>query len=117
MKILVCGGRTYGDRITLFAILDRVLAKHPGLTVIQGGAKGADLLAKAWAEARGIPVETFVADWEHQGRSAGPKRNKRMLEVGQPDAVIAFPGGIGTGHMVGIARKSGVPVWEPITYR
>lgn len=114
MKVLVCGGRTYADRKTVFEILDRVKRKHPAMTIIQGGAKGADAVAWAWATAQKVACETFIADWENQGKSAGTKRNLRMLRVGKPDAVIAFPGGAGTAHMMSIARKAGVCVWEPV---
>jgi hypothetical protein len=33
-----------------------------------------------------------------------------MLDVGKPDLVIAFPGGNGTAHMVGIAKAAGITV-------
>jgi hypothetical protein len=114
MKILVCGGRHYSDRETVFAVLDRVACKHPDLVIIQGGARGADRLAWSWANSRGIETRTFVADWENQGKAAGTIRNKRMLEVGRPDAVIAFPGGVGTAHMVRIANAAKLPVWHPV---
>ena len=33
-----------------------------------------------------------------------------MLKEGQPDAVVAFPGGSGTNHMITIAEKEGLIV-------
>lgn len=59
-----------------------------------------------------VPVIVYHADWNAHGRSAGPIRNAKMLAEGKPDLVVAFPGGKGTAHMVGIARKAGVPVVE-----
>ena len=35
-----------------------------------------------------------------------------MLREGRPDLVVAFPGGKGTAHMVGLARRAGVAVLE-----
>jgi len=35
-----------------------------------------------------------------------------MLAEGEPDAVLAFPGGRGTADMVRRAKRAGVPVWE-----
>jgi hypothetical protein len=53
-----------------------------------------------------------MADWAGLGRKAGPIRNEQMLSEGQPHLVVAFPGGRGTAHMVGIARAAGVEVIE-----
>jgi hypothetical protein len=33
-----------------------------------------------------------------------------MLEIGKPAIVVAFPGGIGTANMVGMARDRGILV-------
>ena len=107
-RVLICGGRDFTDREAAFAALDQHVA---GATlVIHGGAKGADTIAGEWAQARGIPVEVYMADWARDKRAAGPIRNKRMLVEGKPDLVVALPGGKGTAHMVGIARKAGVTV-------
>ena len=67
-------------------------------------------LAAAWAAGRGIPVEVCKADWQGLGRAAGPIRNQQMLDEGQPDLVIAFPGGIGTANMTALAAKASVKV-------
>ena len=80
--------------------------------VIEGGASGADAAASQWGRLHGIPIQTFPAKWRVHGKSAGPIRNKQMLEEGKPTIVLAFPGGSGTGHMVSLARKAGVPVVE-----
>lgn len=108
MIVLVCGGRGYDDQRRVFAVLD---ALQPEL-VIQGGAKGADFHARAWATARGKPCATFDAPWASLGRKAGPVRNGWMLEFGRPDLVLAFPGGPGTADMMYQARSSGVEVRE-----
>ena len=69
----------------------RTLQGLPGVSrVIHGGCRGADLLG-GWAARRlGIPVEVYPADWERDGRAAGPRRNERMLREGHPDLVLAF---------------------------
>ena len=116
-KILVCGGRDYDNYEKVKEILDDAVVKlyHPiknKITIIHGGARGADSLADRYSEEHDIDKEVYEADWENEGRSAGPKRNQRMLDEGKPDCVVAFPGGRGTQHMVNIARKKGVPVYE-----
>ncbi len=86
----------------------------PLVTVVSGGARGADRLAEDWAVTRWCPLEVYPADWETHGKSAGYIRNKEMLEKGRPDIVVAFPGGKGTFNMVNIAKKAGVEVIEVV---
>ena len=112
MRILVCGGRDYGDCQALSDALDAVHAEHPVTQLIHGAARGADSLAAAWARSRGIPALAFPADWKKDGKAAGFVRNARMLRNGCPELVVAFPGGKGTAHMVHLAKQSGVPVLE-----
>lgn len=116
MKVLVCGGRDYGDIVFAYSTLDNLHLMDGITQVISGGASGADELAHQWALARGVPSRQFFAEWEKEGHAAGPIRNLRMLNEGKPDLVIAFPGGRGTADMVRRAKSGGVrvmPVWGP----
>jgi hypothetical protein len=100
-QIIVTGGRDYSDRETLRAVLNFL---NPDL-VIQGGASGADRLAKIWAESNGKIFMTVEADWSKHGKAAGPMRNREMLRI-YPDAVVvAFPGGSGTANCVKTALE------------
>jgi hypothetical protein len=115
MRVLVCGGRNYGDRERLVAVLNKLHDEAGIDAIIEGGASGADRMAREWArlEAKGgCDVQTYEADWESYGSFAGPKRNTEMLAHSRPDLVIAFPGGRGTADMVRKARKAGVKVVE-----
>src|SRR5262245_65395779 len=85
--------------------------------IIQGGAEGADTMAKRWAKSRGITIEEYNIsrdEWEKYGSAAGPRRNGRMIVHGKPDLVIAFPknGNLeaskGTRNMVHQARAAGI---------
>ena len=108
--VLVCGGRDYDDRDNVFDALDALHAEYTFDRVIHGGAMGADYLAHEWATSRRVVVRTFMADWNRYGRSAGPIRNRQMLEEGQPDLVVAFPGGSGTANMIKQALSARVAV-------
>jgi hypothetical protein len=110
MRLLVCGGREFTDVQAAFAALDRLHARNPVSLLIEGGARGADAIARYWADENAIPFVTFQADWDGLGPSAGPLRNIRMLQEGRPDMVAAFPGRRGTAHMVRIAEEAGVHV-------
>lgn len=108
MRLLVCGGRDFNDLILFFDTVD-ALSPEPEV-IIQGGASGADALARRYAEKRKVDLVTFDADWKAYGKGAGPIRNRVMLREGRPDLVLAFPGGKGTADMVRRARVAGVPV-------
>jgi predicted Rossmann-fold nucleotide-binding protein len=112
MRVLVCGGRHFGDQRRLYAVLDQLHAERGFALVIAGGARGADTLAEEWAKAVALPCRVLLADWAGLSRKAGRIRNEQMLSQGQPHLVVAFPGGRGTAHMVGIARAAGLEVIE-----
>lgn len=84
--------------------------KTPITAIIQGGASGADMLGRCFADMYKIKCITVPADWEKNGRAAGPIRNKRMLTDFKPDIVVAFPGGVGTANMVRQAKAVGVKI-------
>ncbi len=109
-RILVCGGRDFTDRAALFAELDRLHHNHGPVTLlIHGNAIGADRLAGEWAATQRIQQRRFPADWKKDGSAAGPIRNKRILDEGKPDLVVAFSGD-GTDDIVRQAREAGVEV-------
>ena len=108
MRVLVCGGRDFSDRL----LVGRELNKLAPDTVIHGGCRGADQIAGDWAEFAGAKQHVFPANWHLHGKAAGPRRNQRMLDLGKPDIVLAFPGGRGTADMVRRATIAGVKVIE-----
>jgi len=110
MRVLVCGGRKFTDRALLFDVLDELHAQYIFTCVIHGAQRGADRLADEWARLARVPPYRFHAQWKHKGPAAGPIRNARMLEKGQPDLVVAFPGSVGTKDMMHKALAAKVPV-------
>lgn len=128
VTIIVCGGRTYDDAVFLYDWLDRFRAAEEVIRVVQGCAPGADTIAKAWAEDRGIEVIDVPAEWKDlshhdavifHGRDgdydarAGFRRNLKMATDYHASYCIAFPGGRGTASMVAIAKDCGIDVLEP----
>lgn len=108
MRVLVCGGRKYADDAAVHRELEALLAKDGWITIIEGGATGADKIAHDWAITNFHKVITVRADWKTHGLAAGPIRNARMLKDYKPQLVLAFPGGKGTANMVSQARAAGV---------
>lgn len=112
MRLLICGGRDYTDKNKMYKFLD-ILKKNMQIDVIiEGDARGADRIAGFWARDNKIDNLKFPADWDTHGKAAGILRNRKMLDEGKPDMVIAFPGGRGTANMVFIAKEAGVEVVE-----
>jgi YspA, cpYpsA-related SLOG family len=114
-RVLVCGGRSYGNHRLVNTVLDMLHADRNFTCFIHGAAKGADRLGFWWAlnHQKGYPgfeILGFPADWDRYGRSAGAIRNSQMLKEGKPDLVVAFPGRHGTADMVEKARRHGVEV-------
>lgn len=95
-EIIITGGRDYDDWAM---VQDVLLFLNPGL-VIQGGAEGADKLAKEWCEYNNVNCVQIDADWNTHGKSAGPKRNLKMVQDFPKAIIVAFPGGKGTENCI-----------------
>lgn len=94
--VIVTGGRDFSDKEKVFSALTEI---NPD-TVIQGGANGADSLARDFAKSNNKKLITFHADWKAHGKSAGPIRNGEMLKANPEAIVVAFKGGAGTENCV-----------------
>lgn len=136
MKVIVTGGRDYTDSVTFFREMDKIHAQRKIELVIEGGQRtrdrqrgtigGADYWAYMWAASRRVPTVRVDADWNDLSQpdarimkrgdgskfdaEAGPRRNQRMIDHYQPDAVICTRGGRGTADMVRRAYQSGLEV-------
>ena len=84
--------------------------KLPNVTIISGGATGADALGEQFAKENNLELIVVPANWEKYGRAAGPRRNAEMAEMA--DALIAFWDGKsrGTKNMIETAEKKGLLV-------
>lgn len=116
--VIVTGSRGYTDYGVIYDALEGAAPK----LVIQGGARGADSIAKRWCHETGVSMLEVPALWDAYGKAAGTKRNELMLKVGMmlanakniPLVVLAFPiaSSVGTRHMMKIAAKAGIEVRE-----
>lgn len=110
-RVLICGGRDPSSEVC-DAVWNWVMTNcASGDVVIHGAARGVDTQAMIAAQTLpGVKHLPFHADWHTHGRAAGPIRNRRMIEEGKPDLVVAFPGGRGTANMVKQAQSAGIDV-------
>lgn len=116
MRVLVTGSRHFANspvvsRALHLAQLD--LDDDGQITVVHGGARGADSIAGRLAETNGWAVEFYRADWDRYGRSAGHRRNAEMVAAGA-DVCLAFLQSTaenrGTRGCVKLALAAGIPV-------
>jgi hypothetical protein len=110
-KIAFAGGDC-SDHERIWAVLDKVLAKHPDMVLLHGGSpKGAERAAACWARYRKIAQIEFKPDWNRYAKAAPFKRNDAMLAT-LPLGLIVFPGSGITDNLADKARKLGIPVFD-----
>lgn len=108
MRLLISGYREFAD----YKLFCETLEEFNGTisVIIHGGCRGADTLARKYAEERGIEQEVYLPNWERYGKRAGPIRNEKMIVDGCPDYAIVFLSekSIGTKNMVSLCEKHGI---------
>ncbi|MCQ2440707.1 MAG: DUF2493 domain-containing protein [Clostridia bacterium] len=90
-RIVVAGCRDFNDYNIAERYISNCISRIKNdyeLRFVSGGCRGADMLGERFANENGYKIERHTANWELYGRSAGPKRNKEMVEVS--DYVICF---------------------------
>lgn len=112
MKIAVVGSRTFSDNDLLSSILNKFDKKI--ITIISGGAAGADKLAENWADKNNVKKIICKPDWKKYGRKAGILRNKDIVE--KSDQVIAFWDGKSRGTKNSIDRAKALDISLTIHY-
>jgi hypothetical protein len=129
MKVLAFGGRHYTNYGAIMDQLAQLQKKVAPITLlIHGGAIGADIMAAHVAQwCFGIETKAFPADWNNvltpgavirwrygkpYNAVAGHWRNQQMIDEGEPEYGIGFPGGTGTADMAERLRLANIPIWN-----
>ena len=111
-KVAFTGGYECNDHQAIWAALDRVHVKHPGMVLLHGGSpKGAERIAACWADSRKVPQVAFKPDFTRHRNAAPFKRNDQLLEV-LPIGVVVFPGSGISDNLADKARKLGIPLLD-----
>jgi len=109
MRTIIAGSRTVFD----FRQVVIAVRKAPWTitTILSGGASGADELGEKFARRNKIPLETYPADWNRWGKSAGYRRNAEMAD--NAEALIALWDGKskGTANMIDLAKRKHLKVY------
>lgn len=90
MNIAVIGSRTFDNYRKLELTLDTIIKErgYSNITIVSGGARGADSLAEKYAKNRGYALIVKKADWDRYGKRAGYLRNEEMAEIA--DICVGF---------------------------
>lgn len=120
-RIIIAGGRDFIYRTLLEGYLDKYIENLSDndkrrITIISGGARGADTLGERYAKAREYSLIQFPANWDKYGKRAGYIRNAEMAKYAVADGsygvLFAFWDceSKGTENMIETAEKYGLEV-------
>ena len=111
-RIAFAGGVDCNDHQRIWAVLDKVHAKHPDMVLLHGGTpRGAEKIAACWADHRKVAQVVFKPDWTGHRKAAPFKRNDQLLDA-MPIGVIVFPGSGVTDNLADKAKAIGIPLFD-----
>lgn len=121
MNVIIAGSREFNDYTMLenisYGILMANNAIKDEITILTGGARGADTLGEKFAKEYGYKSVVIEADWDKWGKRAGYLRNLDMADWGDcADLLIVFWDGKSKGarHMIEIAKNRDI---DMLVYR
>lgn len=79
LYILISGKRDFTDYKKFCKELDKLTEGADEVEIVEGGARGADFLAKRYAKEHNLKLREFPANWNAFGPAAGPIRNQEMV--------------------------------------
>lgn len=111
IKVIISGGRDFENYALLKFKCNAILKDiNDEIQIVSGGSKGADTLGERYAKDKGFICKRFEAEWDKNGKAAGPIRNEEMAKYA--DYLIAFWNGksIGTKSMISKAQNVGLKI-------
>jgi YspA, cpYpsA-related SLOG family len=93
MKVLVCGGRDYDDHATLVSRLEEIHRDRRIAVIIEGGARGADALARRFGERRAFRFGRFRLTGERMAGLLALSEIARCLRKESPISLLPSPAG------------------------
>ncbi|MCK9575696.1 MAG: DUF2493 domain-containing protein [Candidatus Pacearchaeota archaeon] len=128
LKIAIVGSRSFNDYDKLKSVMNTLKEyyKDHKITVVSGGANGADKLGEKWANENSLETLIFIPSWDDLSHpnarilinkwgkqydaNAGMRRNKDIVD--NAHIVIAFWDGVssGTNDSIKYAKKTKKPL-------
>jgi hypothetical protein len=108
-RVIIAGSRT-AESMTILRKALRECGWKPKV-ILSGRAPGADRLGERYANAEGLELEEYPADWNRLKKRAGMVRNAEMVK--HADGLIALWDGKspGTRHVIACAHARGIPTY------
>jgi hypothetical protein len=89
INIAIIGSRNFNDEALFLEKITPIISEIKKLiTIISGGASGADALAENYAHQYNFQINLLKRDWKHYGRAARAVRNTEIFN--KSDMVIAL---------------------------
>ena len=108
MKVIIAGSRHITDENALKALIESTGWEIE--EVVSGGCRGVDTMGEEWAQAQGVPVRAFAADWAQYGREAGELRNRDMAHYADGLILLWDAKSPGASCMLREAAKAGISI-------
>ncbi len=114
--VIVSGSRFWNSDEHCVKIYNRLIKLDENIVIVHGGARGVDSITEAICQIIGLKTKQYLADWKSFKKSAGPIRNRKMLDdhVNNLLFVLAFHDNIekssGTKDMIQYAVSKKVYV-------
>ena len=118
MKLVIAGSRTLHPPINyLKSVLVKLGLIEKVAEIVSGGASGVDHQAELFATNINLPIRVFEADWDRNGKAAGPIRNRKMAEYGDALLLIWDGESRGSRSMKTEMQRLNKPVFEIVVKR
>lgn len=110
IRMIIAGGRDFQDYERLEQNFDSWMegVDNDNITIISGGARGADRLGERIAEEYNLDLKIYPANWETYGKKAGYIRNQQMANNATHLLAAWDRQSRGTMHMINIAQNMGL---------
>ena len=111
MKIFICGSRIITDKKWIFSEINECIymAGFKDITILEGGARGVDSIAKEYAIENNIPVVEYLPDYDKYHNKACHKRNEEMAKACDFMLVLWDGESGGSLHDILMAEKHNKP--------
>jgi hypothetical protein len=111
LHLAIIGSRTFHNYTLFKESIDPIWWDNPHMTIVSGGAKGADSLAARYAKERNLNIIEYWPDYLMYPKKIAPLR-RNVLIIEKADRVVAFWDGSspGTAYSMQLARNSNKPL-------
>lgn len=110
-KLIISGIRTCNRKDAVFAEINKYVAEIGAVDeIIAGGSTGVDMIAKMYAESKGIKYKEFAPNWQDDLNAAGMVRDSRMAEYGTHLLVLSNGVSKESKNLITEAKKNNLSI-------